>query len=411
MNEKTSIEKFIEKAIKIHGDKYDYSKVNYVNSLTKVIIICKKHGEFLTTPNSHIGHKSNCKICSTETTGEKLSFTKEQFIENAMSVHGNKYDYSKVNYKNMVKEITVICNTHGKFQIIPHLHISSSGCQKCSFEKMKKINTISTEEFIERAEKVHGKKYNYENTIYVGSKININILCYEHGEFKQIPSTHLQGAGCRKCFDKLRISKQDNSKKTTLTCKKCNIEKPVSEFKIRKSSGNHTGSCSNCIKQHKEKYNLENSNKIKKRTKNYRSNNLEIVKKMVSNYTKSHREEINKKTRDRMLTDPLFKLRTNIRNSIKDSFRCKKHKKTCKTVEILGCSFEEFKLYIESQFEPWMTWENHGVYSSKKITWQLDHKTPISLAKTKDDVIRLNHHTNFQPLEALKNILKSNKVN
>lgn len=80
---------------------------------------------------------------------------------------------------------------------------------------------------------------------------------------------------------------------------------------------------------------------------------------------------------------------------------------------ILGCSFEEFKLHIEKQFEPWMTWKNHGVYTGEEnISWQLDHIVPMASAKTIEDVIRLNHYTNFQPLDSYVNqILKRDKIN
>lgn len=94
----SSKEEFIAKAIKIHGDNYIYSEVDYINSSSKVKIICKKHGEFFQAPSGHLSGKG-CTKCAAETNSLKLSFTKEDFIKRAVSVHGDKYDYSKVVYK------------------------------------------------------------------------------------------------------------------------------------------------------------------------------------------------------------------------------------------------------------------------------------------------------------------------
>ena len=184
---------FIEKAIKIHGDQYDYSKVNYINSRNKVIIICKEHGEFLQRPNSHL-QNSICLKCSIEKRKINLRFSTKEFIIKSKCIHGNKYDYSKVNYINYETQILIICNEHGEFLQRPSVHLLGYGCNICS-NKKKMNNDI----FIEKAYKIHGNLYNYSLVEYKNNITNIKIICNIHGEFNQIPSNHLRGNGCLNC--------------------------------------------------------------------------------------------------------------------------------------------------------------------------------------------------------------------
>lgn len=125
------LNKFIKKAKSVHGNKYDYSKVCYVNSQTKVCIVCPEHGEFWQTPANHIrGNK--CPICSNKGRGRIKRSSTEEFIEKAKSVHGDKYDYSKVEYVNSNTNVEIICNTHGSFYQKPLNHLNGQGCPKCS---------------------------------------------------------------------------------------------------------------------------------------------------------------------------------------------------------------------------------------------------------------------------------------
>jgi hypothetical protein len=95
---------------------------------------------------------------------------------------------------------------------------------------------------------------------------------------------------------------------------------------------------------------------------------------------------------------------------IKNSLKKQGHKKSKRTEEMLGCSVKEFKKYLENGFEPWMTWDNYGMFNENYDTWQLDHITPVSSATTEEGLIILNHYSNFQPLRVVDNILKSNKT-
>ena len=205
---KLTKEEFIEKAIKVHGNKYDYSKVEYVNNRTKVCIICLEHGEFWQQANSHL-RGEGCPKCKGENISKRKSITKEQFIEKARKVHGDKYDYSKVEYVNSTKKVCIICPEHGEFWQTPNAHLQGSGCPSCAFKLLSSINigknrnggypALTKEQFIEKAKKVHGDKYDYSKVEYKNNKTKVCIICPTHGEFWQKPNAHLLGFGCYKC--------------------------------------------------------------------------------------------------------------------------------------------------------------------------------------------------------------------
>ena len=131
MGKQLNTEQFIEKARKIHGDKYDYSKVEYKNTEIKVCIICSKHGEFYQSPHDHLAGKG-CKLCAIEEIKQKRRFSTEQFIEKARKIHGDKYDYSKVEYVGNHKKVSIICKKCGKiFFQTPHNHLSGQDCPNC----------------------------------------------------------------------------------------------------------------------------------------------------------------------------------------------------------------------------------------------------------------------------------------
>ena len=205
MKRKTK-EDFIKDARKIHCDKYDYSKVEYINAHIKVCIICPEHGEFWQTPASHLNGRG-CSKCSNENS-TNFKKSKEYFIQRALTKHGDKYDYSKVEYVDSTTPVCIICPEHGEFWQPPHNHLNSNGCIKCSKEKSEKIKKVryTTEKFILKARKIHGDKYDYSKVEYVDSTTPVCIICPEHGEFWQTPVSHLQNRGCNKCsklmFDK-----------------------------------------------------------------------------------------------------------------------------------------------------------------------------------------------------------------
>ena len=193
-------EDFIKKAKKVHGDnKYDYSKVNYVHSKIEVEIICPIHGSFKQTPNSHLsGH--GCRECKKLSISASRSLTTEKFIKKAKEIHEDKYDYSKVKYVDYDTEVEIICPIHGSFKQTPAHHLSGHGCRECGKLSSANSNSLTTEEFIKKAKKIHGDKYDYSKVNYVHSKIEVEIICPTHGSFKQTPTVHLSGKGCPDCM-------------------------------------------------------------------------------------------------------------------------------------------------------------------------------------------------------------------
>lgn len=190
---KLTNEEIIEMFIEVHGDFYDYKLVDYINQSTKVKVICPIHGEFDVYPQNHRkGHE--CKKCANEYMSVLKSMTFEYFLITANKKHNNKYDYSKVNFIDADTDVCIICPTHGEFFQTPRKHLSTNGCKKCS-----NIYLRDTESFINRAKEIHGDRYDYSKSIYIDAITKICIICKEHGEFWQIPYSHISGWGCSSC--------------------------------------------------------------------------------------------------------------------------------------------------------------------------------------------------------------------
>ncbi len=185
-----SMEKFIEKAKSIHGDKYDYSEVQYLNNKDLVDIGCPQHGKFQQRVSAHL-QGYGCVDCA----NDNRTLTTEKFIKKAELIHNRKYDYSKVTYKHSKIKVVVICPEHGEFTQLPSMHLLGTGCPNCSNNARK----LTQEEFITKARLLHGEKYDYSNVLYKGCRQKVTINCKEHGDFTQIPNSHLNGAGCPCC--------------------------------------------------------------------------------------------------------------------------------------------------------------------------------------------------------------------
>lgn len=179
---------FIKQAIEKHGNKYGYDKVIYVNNNTKVIIKCKEHGEFKQIPSDHInGHA--CIYC-----GGTGSPTTQEFVQKARIVHGDRYNYNKVMYRNNRDNVEIICPEHNSFFQSPANHLNGSGCPRCVGR-----HKPTTNEWIEKARAIHGDKYDYSKVIYKTSIDKVEILCPQHGAFFQIANNHLRFHGCPRC--------------------------------------------------------------------------------------------------------------------------------------------------------------------------------------------------------------------
>ena len=187
-------DKFIKESIRIHKIKYDYTLVSYKNYQSKVIIICKNHGEFLQTPGSHL-NGNGCPKCGTESMSLKQKHSIEDFIKESNKFHDYKYDYSLANYINNRSLLEIICRNHGIFKQIASNHLSGQGCPKCAGKK------LTNNEILEKCKKIHKNKYDYSKSDFSIYDRKIIIICKKHGEFKQMINNHLnQKQGCPKCI-------------------------------------------------------------------------------------------------------------------------------------------------------------------------------------------------------------------
>ncbi|KKP28263.1 MAG: hypothetical protein UR12_C0021G0004 [candidate division TM6 bacterium GW2011_GWF2_30_66] len=190
---------FIENARSIHGNKYDYKDVLYLNYNTPVKIICSFHGLFLQSPGIHL-NGGGCKRCADIQRGEaKRQKAAQEFLSRVNDVHGSKYDYSKAKYVGSSLKLEIICKKHGSFLIAPNCLLRGQGCSRCGTESMAEKQSTGKNKFIEQAMAVHGGKYDYSKTIYVSTHRHVTIICLQHGFFSQAPSGHISGRGCPKC--------------------------------------------------------------------------------------------------------------------------------------------------------------------------------------------------------------------
>jgi len=189
-NEKDiTTERFLQK-LKDSGywnDEYDYSKVNYVNGNTKVIVIdIKLDTEHLITPTKLLVNNK----CTIQNAVDQNEYLIKRFEE----VHGGRYDYSKVEYVNSYDNVIIICPEHGEFEQTPTNHRRGAGCRECGGNK-----PLTTEGVIEQFKEVHGEGYDYSKVRYSGIDNKVIIICPEHGGFEQTPYDHRKGAGCSIC--------------------------------------------------------------------------------------------------------------------------------------------------------------------------------------------------------------------
>ena len=190
---KSNTEEFIKKAKFIHGNKYDYSLVQYLNNKTKVEIICniEGHKNFMQTPDAHINIGNGCPECKKC----KLSYSTDTFIKKANKVHSNYYTYQSTVYTLAGNAVTVTCPVHGDFSVRANQHLAGQICMKCDIAN----KTKSVEEYLLEAAAIHNDKYDYSLVNYTTNKEQIRIVCPMHGEFKQRASDHLAGASCPSC--------------------------------------------------------------------------------------------------------------------------------------------------------------------------------------------------------------------
>jgi hypothetical protein len=202
-------------------------------------------------------------------------------------------------------------------------------------------------------------------------------------------------------------------------CSKCGIEKEVSDFhKWKHGPDGYKRECKECRKLETKKYYIKNEQKIKKRVSDYRKSNPDKIKeirqkiyerdkerilKVNKLYRENNKEKRNEYTRNKKSNDPIFKLKHLMNSRIRIFMKSRNIQKHNKTFDIVGCTPQELKEHLEFKFKDGMSWDNQG-------EWHIDHIVPLSSGKTVDEIIKLCHYTNLQPLWAIDNMKKGSKT-
>ena len=193
MSKRVTTTDFIQNAQKVHGYRYDYSKVNYIRAIQAVTIICKQHGEFLQRPSNHLMGRG-CRKC-----GGNAPVTYNDFMKRANAVHGDRYDYSEVSFSSVETKIAIRCPEHGIFHQRLLSHLKGFNCPKCGRVSTAEKLGHDFSRFCDDARRTHGNKYDYSRVIYVNALSNVTIACPKHGDFVQLPASHIRGVGCPRC--------------------------------------------------------------------------------------------------------------------------------------------------------------------------------------------------------------------
>ena len=279
--------RFLKEAVKVHGGRYDYSKVGDISSATqKITIICPKHGEFTQLLANHIHSGTGCPACGNILKGKASTVPFSEFVRDARKIHGNKYQYNEATYTTMSNPTVILCPIHGEFTQRAEKHSRSGrGCPKCGIESRRQKRTKPYKVFLAQVRaiyrKKYGKKYQFDKTTYVNTKHKVRGICPEHGEFWKSPNELLSGQACPRCskyqlvtrerffrevqevhgdkYDYSRISNiTGNSQRVTIICPE------HGEFTQKVQDHLHGRGCHKCIMERARQKQKET---LKKRTK------------------------------------------------------------------------------------------------------------------------------------------------
>lgn len=224
---KSNTKDFILKARKIHGDKYCYEDSFYKGSRDKINIRCRIHGVFSQLATNHL-KGSGCQKCMSDANSKRNSIGLDIIKKRILKVHGVKYKYNFDGVSKVTDMLTIVCPKHGEFKQNVNSHIKGYGCKKCGDASSGRSRSMSRDEFIERANKVHSRRYKYSDVDFKTARDLINIICEKHGTFKQRVYSHLAGNGCRKCATESDLMKRNGfNKKSFLSISESKAKKPL----------------------------------------------------------------------------------------------------------------------------------------------------------------------------------------
>lgn len=196
--EKETLEKFLEKAKNTHGEKYNYSLVDYQGFKPKIEIICPDHGTFIQAPYIHL-QGYGCRKCAIDKRVMPKRSNTSKFILDANNTHNGFYSYEKSIYTGCDEKLLIICPLHGEFSQSAKAHVSGEGCPECGKIKAIKSKTKTNDQFVEKANQIHGNKYDYSLCEYEHCRKEVKIICDIHGEFVRTAYQHINGYGCNSC--------------------------------------------------------------------------------------------------------------------------------------------------------------------------------------------------------------------
>ena len=196
LNKNLTFQEQLPSLNKIHNNKYIYDESTYINTKTKMRIICPIHGDFYQTISNH-KRGDGCPKCRCVKIRQKNTLSYENILKEYRITHGDKYDYDPTTYINTKIKMKIICPLHGEFWQSPNNHKKGQGCPKCAKFKTKKIRSI--DELITEFNFIHNNKYKYDSTTYKNMHSKMKIICAIHGEFWQTPSNHKNNHGCMIC--------------------------------------------------------------------------------------------------------------------------------------------------------------------------------------------------------------------
>lgn len=193
-------EQFIGLAQEVHGDRYDYTDVQYTTTRSPVAIRCAQHGVFTQRPNAHLSKKQGCPTCGAEQSVHTRQQKQPAFATLASTVHNGRYLYDSVTYINRHTPVVITCVVHGPFSQRPNDHLNGSGCPSCGSVQRASSNALTHQQFLDRANNIHDGVYDYSDSVYTSLNQPITIICTTHGKFSQTPNNHIYCAsGCPKC--------------------------------------------------------------------------------------------------------------------------------------------------------------------------------------------------------------------
>lgn len=187
-------EELILKFREVHGERYGYDNMVYINARTRIAIQCSVHGGFEQFIGNHLkGH--GCQKCYFA----DQVFKQTEVIKQFQSVHGNRYDYSNSIYEGMIKKISIRCPAHGVFEQKAQDHLNGATCMGCYKEDLEKKRIEKKNKILSICAQLYGDRYDYSDSVYISNEVKFTVKCMEHGDFDITPRSHILGAMCPKC--------------------------------------------------------------------------------------------------------------------------------------------------------------------------------------------------------------------